>query len=103
MDKKILYPKTIEDLMVNVSFLIEHEQNFELIENLTLWVKWFEGLNYNLNNELNDDEYLRAYYYDGIFALQIWKHSDFVDSCLKTLITNKFNVYCDDDTVIIDE
>ena len=52
MDNKILYPKTIEDLMDNVSFLIEHEQNFELIENLTLWVKWFEGLNYNLNNEL---------------------------------------------------
>ena len=101
MDLSFKFPKTISDLKVYHSFLIKDNNDY-FIENLTLWVKWFEGLNYNLNNELNDDEYLRAYYYDGIFALQIWKHSDFVDSCLKTLITNKFNVYCDDDTVIID-
>ena len=102
MDKRIVYPKTIEDLMSNVSYLMDSEQNFDVINNLSLWIKWFKSLKYEFKEVLNDDEYLRAYFYDGNFALQIWKHSDLVDSCLRTLITNKFNVYCDENTIIID-
>lgn len=100
MNQSVLYPKNTDELITNILLLMDGEENFGFVDSISSWLKLFRSLNYKFEDKLKDNEYLRVYYNDSILALQIWKHSDLVDSCLRTLITNKFIVYCDDKTIV---
>lgn len=98
---KILYPKTIEELLNKLEYSINQEQNIEKLESLIKIKNWFSNLNYNLTYKCSDSEYLKLYSSDNNYALQVWNHSDVVDSIKFNLVSNFPSIYNIDITEII--
>lgn len=95
-----LYPQSITDLLNKIDFIIKNDESIERINNMEQWLKWFSQLNYTLNYKLLKNEYLRAYSQNGNFALQVWVHSEIVDSIKFNLVSNHYNDYNREETII---
>ena len=100
MKKEQLYPKTLDNLLFKLNFIIENEQNGEKISKILSWIEWFNEQKYNLNYTLNDNEFLMAYYKENKFALQVWKHEETIDSIEFNLIANFYSEYNNENTII---
>ena len=93
MSEEKLYPQNIEDLFSKIEFIIENEQNQEKIFSLLNWIDWYKSQNYNFKYVCNDNEFLKAFYDDDKYSLQIWEHNLQVDSIKFNLLSNHFSEY----------
>lgn len=100
MKNEQLYPKTLDNLLFKLNFIIENEQNGEKISKILSWIDWFNEQKYHLNYILKDKEFLMAYYEENKFALQVWKHEKTIDSIEFNLITNFYSEYNNENTII---
>lgn len=100
MKSEQLYPKTIEDLFLKLKFIIENEQNAEKISKILNWIEWFNKQKYSLKYNLNTNEFLKAYFKENKFALQVWKHEETIDSIMFNLIANFYSEYDNENTII---
>lgn len=101
MNKKQLYPQNIELLFQKIDYIIKNEQNQDKIINLINWIQWFESLNYNFQYVCNDDQFLKVFYDEHKYALQIWKHTNSVDCIEFNLISNHYSEYDNELTEVI--
>lgn len=101
MDRKILFPKTVEDLLEKLEYTLKQEQNLDLINDLTKVKKWFCDLKYELNYVCSDNEYLKLFITGEDYALQVWEHGDLVDSIKFNLISNFPSIYNTDKTLTL--
>lgn len=101
MNNELLYPKNIEKLYYKIEYIIENDENEDKIENLTNWLNWFQSLNYKLDYKCRKDEFLKPYYENEKYSLQVWKHNKNVDSIVFNLISNYYSEYDTDVTKVI--
>ena len=99
MNKEQLYPKDIKMLYKKINYIISNEQNQEKISQL---VNWIESLNYNFKYICDDNEFLKIYYDNNKYSLQVWKHNINVDSIEFNLISNFYSEYDNEITEIIE-
>lgn len=102
MNKEQLYPKDIKMLYKKINYIISNEQNQEKISQLVNWIEWFESLNYNFKYICDDNEFLKIYYDNNKYSLQVWKHNINVDSIEFNLISNFYSEYDNEITEIIE-
>lgn len=102
MNKEQLYPQSVEKLYEKIKFIIKNEQNQEKILQLTNWVDWFESQKYDFKYVCNDNEFLKIYFNDDKYALQVWKHNDDIDSIEFNLLSNYYSEYDNELTEIIE-
>lgn len=102
MDKKQIYPQNIENLLKKINYIIDNEQNIEKIKNLIKWKEWYESLNYKFEYVCEDNEFLKAYYDNNKYALQIWYHGTKVDSIVFNLVANYYSEYDNEITEVIE-
>ena len=98
MKKEQLYPTTIENLMLKLNYIIKNDQNQEKALRITEWVNWFKKQEYTLEYKFKDGEFLMAFNNNGKFSLQVWKHTDNIDSIMFNLISNHYDEYNTEDT-----
>lgn len=101
MKNNQLYPKTIEELIFKLNFIIENEQNDERIVKNLNWIEWYKNLDYKFSYSCSNNEFLMAFSDGNKYALQVWNHSDDVDSFVINLVSNHYSEYNTDDTVVI--
>ncbi len=97
------YPKTIEELKEKIDYIIDNDENIDRVKNMQNWLNWFDNLNLVLQYKLEENEYLRAYCNDNNFSLQIWKHNEIVDSAVCNVISNYYNEYNNESTIVVDD
>lgn len=100
MNNDQLYPKTIEKLFEKIIYIITNEQNGEKILNLTNWIEWYNNQDYKFDYLCKENEFLKVFYNNDKFALQVWKHNDNVDSVSFNLLSNYYSEYDNDITKI---
>lgn len=100
MDNKLIYPKTIEDLMSKITYIMENDENEEKMLNLYNFIEWYNDLNYDFKYLCEENEFLKPYYNNGKYALQVWVHNTDVDVLKFNLISNFYSEYNDDITLI---
>ena len=103
MNNEQLYPKSIENLMLKLQFIIKNEQNNNKIISIINWIDWFNKQKYTLKYELKDNEYLMAFYDNEKNALQVWNHGSDVDSVELNLISNFYSDYDTDITIVVED
>lgn len=103
MKSDCLYPKNIEKLFAKIDYVIKNEQNYEKIEKINNWVKWYNSQSYKLEYKCKKDEYLKIYCHNNKFALQVWKHNEQVDSIEFNLLSNYYSEYDSEITKIVEE
>ena len=101
MNKDQLYPQSVEKLFEKIDYIISNEQNQEKIINLTNWLEWFKSLNYDFRYVCDENEFLKPFYDENKFALQIWKHEKEVDSIEFNLISNYYSEYDNELTQLV--
>lgn len=100
MNQELLYPKSIKLLLEKMNYIIDNESNVNKVANINNWLEWFKKENYKLNYICKDNEYLRAYYDNNKYGLQVWKHNDEVDSVMFNLFSNYYSEYDTDITIV---
>ena len=100
MNNDQLYPKTIEKLLEKIDYIIANEQNTEKITKMKKWVKWYNEQNYILKYKCKENEYLKIFYNNDKYALQIWKHNEHVDSIIFNLLSNFYSEYDSESTIV---
>lgn len=101
MKNEILYPTTIDNLLKKNEYLIENEQNENVINDLINWNKWFNSLKIDFIINLEENEYLKSYIFDDNYSLQVWIHTENVDSIRYNIITNHYSEFNNENTIII--
>lgn len=96
-----LYPKTIENLMERIDFIIKNDNNEDRVKNMKNWKIWFSNINYQLAEVLEEKQYLRAFCKEEKYALQIWNIQDSVNSLDSNLVANYHSAYNTSKTLII--
>lgn len=98
MNKEQLYPTTIENLIFKLNYIIKNDQNQDKALRIIEWLNWFGKQEYTLNYKFKDGEFLMAFYNNGKFSLQVWKHTETIDSIMFNLISNHYDEYNTEDT-----
>ena len=102
MNKNILYPKNIDNLLKKNELIIQNEQNIEKIDKFIKWKNWFTTQNYNYDYVCKKNEFLKSYCDNNQFSLQIWHHGNKVDSIICNLLTNYYSEYNTELTKVVD-
>ena len=100
MDCKLIYPKTIEELKNKIAYIIENDENQERTSNLYDFFEWYDNQNYDFKYICEENEFLKPYYNNGKYALQVWIHNMDVDTLKFNLLSNFYSEYDDDITLI---
>lgn len=100
-----LYPKNLDELTSKLAKFLKQEENEQKLHNILNWQKWLEEVlatGYKLKYHFKDNEFLKEYCdVEGKYALQVWMHSDVVDTLKSNLITNHYSEYNDNNTETI--
>jgi len=100
MNSKLLYPKTIEYLLEKITYTIENDENKEKNLNLYNWREWFNEQKYNHEYICEEKEFLKVFYDNEKYALQVWIHGEDVDYLKFNLLSNYYSEYDTDITLI---
>lgn len=101
MNNKLKYPRSIDALIEKLNYIIKNDENELRILNMQNWLDWFSKLNYTLSYDLKENEFLRAYSKDNKYSLQVWKHTEVVDSVEFDLLANHYSDYSIEITEIV--
>ena len=101
MNNRLKYPRSIETLIEKLNYIIKNDENELRILNMKNWLDWFLELNYTLSYNLKENEFLRSYSKDNKYSLQVWKHTEIVDSVEFDLLANHYSDYSRDITKIV--
>lgn len=97
-----LYPKTIEELMEKLNYIVSNEENEDKVNDILSWIEWYNEQEYTLTYRLVNNEYLSVFIENDKKALQVWIHNEEVDSIKFNLLSNYYSDY-DIDVTIVNE
>lgn len=101
MNEKTLYPKTIKDLYSKIDYIMKNDEDTNKIKELEEWLNWSKKIDNNHDIKLRENEYLKAFHENKKYALQVWRHTNIVDSVVTNLISNHYSVYNSEYTIIL--
>ena len=101
MTNEQLYPKDITKLFEKINFILKNEENQEKISNINNWKAWFILQKYQLEYVCKNNEFLKIYYDNNKYSLQVWKHDSNIDSIKFNLISNYYSEYDNELTKVI--
>lgn len=66
-------------------------------------MKWYEKIEKHINYKCSNNEFFKWHIDGNKYSLQVWKHNNYnnVDEILFNVISNYVDVYCNDNTIVM--
>ena len=100
MNNSNFYPRSINEIKEVIKINKKIYFNEELIAFLK-WEKWFNRVEKKINVKLNNTEFLKIFFYNDQYSLQVWQKKQNYHVILYNLVTNYFDEFNTENTLII--